>query len=114
SPWHPSRYLLLSLPFVIPDSSLFFSRLWQIALWLITSLAAGLALSRRFQLKLPALMVGTLWSALVLLQGPVYYHLLVSVIIILWGFDRRRFWKTLLVVTLSSIWAGISRVNWVP
>jgi hypothetical protein len=54
------------------------------------------------------------WSALFLLQGPVYYHLLVSVILVVWGFDARRFWKTLIFVLLGSAWAGISRVNWIP
>jgi hypothetical protein len=53
--------------------------------------------------------------------GPVYYHLLVPVVLILWGFhslpahsNRLRFAVSLLVVLLASAWAGISRINWFP
>jgi hypothetical protein len=51
---------------------------------------------------------------LFLFQGPVYYHLLVMVILILWGFSSKTFWKNLLLVIIASLWAGISRVNWLP
>jgi hypothetical protein len=54
------------------------------------------------------------WAFLFLLQGPVYYHLLVCAAIVLWGFDRNRFWRSLLVVLIASAWAGISRLNWFP
>jgi hypothetical protein len=51
--------------------------------------------------------------------GAVYYHLLLCVILILWGFHPRKPLKpglflSLGVVVVSSIWAGISRVNWFP
>jgi hypothetical protein len=36
------------------------------------------------------------------------------VILVLWGFDRRRFWRTLGFVLVASLWAGISRINWLP
>lgn len=55
-----------------------------------------------------------MWAFLFFFQGPVYYHLMVMVILILWGFDRGNFWKTMIFVLLASIWAGISRVNWFP
>ncbi len=56
----------------------------------------------------------TLFSFLFLLQGPVYYHLLIMVILVLWGVDTRRFWRSLAVVLVASAWAGISRINWFP
>ena len=114
SPWHPSRYLLQSVPFWLPNSTLLLSRAWQVILWLALPAATGLVLARRFRIARGQAVLGALWSVLFLLQGPVYYHLLVCVILVLWGYDSRRFWKTMIFVGLASLWAGISRVNWVP
>lgn len=115
SPWHPSRYLMMGLLFLIPDAPLWLHRAWQVFLWLGMSLATGYFILRRFQgLRWPALLAGSVWGALFLLQGPVYYHLLICVILVLAGFDRERFWKTMLFVGLASVWAGLSRVNWFP
>jgi hypothetical protein len=41
----------------------------------------------------------TLWAFLFIFQGPVYYHLTIILIIVLLGYDREHFWKTLLVVS---------------
>ena len=118
TPLHPSRYLLQAIPFLVPGLPLWFHRLWQVVLWLgITSIAAYLLYKRLTRPQgwtiIAALAYGA-WAFLFLIQGPVYYHLLVSVVIVLWGFDSRRFWKSLVVVVLASSWAGISRVNWFP
>jgi hypothetical protein len=51
---------------------------------------------------------------LFLFQGPVYYHLLLIPILLVWGFDRERPWKVLALVLIASAWAGISRENWFP
>ncbi len=111
---HPSRYLLQSLPFLLPNGTLLLSRLWQVILWIVLPVLTGLALARRFQLSKPQAFFGALWAGLFMLQGPVYYHLLLCVIPIFWAFDSRRFWKSLVIVALASIWAGLSRVNWIP
>lgn len=112
---HPSRYLLLGLPFLLGETPLWLHRLWQVLLWLGMSLAAGWALMRT--LRPPnrwVTLAGMVWAALFLLQGPVYYHLLVCVVLVLVGFDREHYGKTLFFVVLASLWAGISRVNWFP
>lgn len=111
---HPSRYLLQGIAYWLPGSSLLVNRLWQVILWLALPLATGAVFARRFSLRWPAALIATVWAALFLYQGPVYYHLLVCVIPVLWGLDRRRFWKTMVVVVFTSVWAGISRVNWFP
>jgi hypothetical protein len=117
-PWpflHPSRYLLLSLPYLFPGLGLAFHRFWQVALWLgMTGLTAYL-FTRRLKPTRPALalLLGA-WAFLFLFQGPVYYHLLVAVCIVLGGFDSQRFGRSLVVIGLASLWAGISRVNWFP
>lgn len=107
---HPSRYLMQAVPFLIPGLPLWFHRLWQVLLWISFTAGAGIVLVRR----LKAGWVFALWAFLFLFQGPVYYHLLVMVILVLWGVKSRRVWYSLVVVLVASAWAGISRVNWFP
>ncbi|BAJ62649.1 hypothetical protein [Anaerolinea thermophila] len=112
---HPSRYLLLSIPHLIGNLPLWAHRLWQALLWFGMPLLNAFLLARRLSLasrSIRWLFIG--WSALFLMQGPVYYHLLVASGIVLAGFDSRRFWRSFFVIVLASLWAGISRVNWFP
>jgi hypothetical protein len=116
---HPSRYLLQSLPFIFPHSSLLLHRLWQVILWVVTASLTSWLLVRRLALKgqkRPQVITLCLlfWVFLFLFQGPVYYHLLIMVILLLWGIDSTRFWRNLILVLLASLWAGISRINWLP
>jgi len=112
---HPTRYLMQAVPFLIPDSPLWLHRLWQVFLWLGTTFLTSYLLTRRLAIREPLKRwVFLAWSFLFLLIGPVYYHLQVTVIIVLLGYDRRNPWKTFAVVLLASIWAGISRINWFP
>ena len=112
---HPSRYLLQAIPFIIPGLPLWAHRLWQALLWIVlTGLSAWLLARRmRFPGKSITALVAA-WGFIYFLQGVVYYHLQVCVIIILLGFSSKYTWRTLLVVILASFWAGISRVNWFP
>lgn len=111
---HPSRYLLQAIPFLV-DAPLWGHRLWQVLLWIVTPLlASGLVLRRlRPQPALLAALIG-LGVYLLLNTVVVYYHLLVTAIIVAAGFDLRRPWRSLTVVLLAGVWAGISRVNWFP
>lgn len=115
SPWHASRYMLLAIPWVITDIPLWFHRLWQVFLWIGLTWTSGLLLAKRLKLKgWFRLVTFSAWAFLALFQGPVYYHLLVCVILILWGLDYEKPRQSFLVVVISSIWAGLSRVNWIP
>lgn len=112
---HPSRYLLQSLPFMLGELPLWAHRLWQALLWVgMTALAASV-LTKRLGVKdkwFAAAFSG--WIYLYLMQGAVFYHLLPAALLVLWGFDRKRFWRSLFLVALASAWAGISRINWAP
>jgi len=111
---HPSRYLLQAVPFLF-DAPLWAHRAWQALLWVGLTLTAAWAATRR--LHLPAFWPrwAFWWGAvLFLLQAPVYYHLLVMVILVLWGVDFDRPYRTWVVLLAASLWAGISRVNWFP
>lgn len=112
---HPSRYLMQSIPFLISGLPLWFHRLWQVLLWLVFTSWSALILACRLDITNQyKRWFFVAWAFLFLLIGPVYYHLQVVVIIVLWGFDKHKFWRSLFVVLLASIWAGISRVNWIP
>jgi len=114
---HPSRYLLQSIPFLIPSLPLWFHRFWQVFLWLGLTTLGGYALARRLRLSARIqIVLVTVWAVLFFFQGAVYYHLMVCVILVLLGFDSSRHgaWRNFLVVALASLWAGISRVNWIP
>ena len=117
-PWpvtHPSRYILQSIPFLLGDLPLWAHRLWQALLWVGMPFLAAAVLNRRLGIQTKWVgLVTAAWLYLYLMQGAVFYHLLPVVILVLWGFDSRRFWRSLLLVALASIWAGISRINWVP
>jgi hypothetical protein len=112
---HPSRYLMQAVPFLAPEMPLWAHRAWQVFLWVSTSLVTAALLARRLGLQQGLQRILFIaWAFLFLFQGPLYYHLLVMVILVLWGFDRQRFWQSLVVVLAASAWAGISRINWLP
>jgi hypothetical protein len=115
SPLHPSRYLMQSLAFLFTDSAIWFHRAWQVGLWLAASSLTGLLLARRIGLASRRMVLAFIaWVVVYLLMAPVYYHLLVPVILVLWGARPSRPGLTLGVVLLASAWCGISRVNWIP
>lgn len=111
---HPSRYLLLSIPFLIDNVQLWMLRFWQSFLWLGLTLLSSFYLVRRFNFGhwLTALL--TAWMFLYNLQGAVYYHLQVCVILIFAGVSMKHPTRSLIFIILASLWAGISRVNWFP
>lgn len=112
---HPSRYLMQAVPFLVSGLPIWVHRAWQVILWIAFPLAAGTLLARRLSLQDRfSRALFTAWAFLFLFQGPLYYHLLVMVVLVLWGFDRRRFWRSLFILLVASAWAGISRINWLP
>ena len=113
---HPSRYLLQSIPFLIPGLGITAHRFWQFLLWIGLTAGATIALAKRaFSPQEKAaqwLFAG--WAFLFLLRVGVYYHLEVMVILPLLFVTRKHPWRSLIAVILASLWAGISRVNWFP
>lgn len=115
SVWHGTRYLLQSIPFIVKGLPLWAHRLWQVLLWLGLTGASSWLLVRRLKLRewTMALILG-LWCFLYYFQGAVYYHLQVSVIVILLGVSPQHSWRSLIAALAASFWAGMSRLNWYP
>jgi hypothetical protein len=112
---HPSRYFLQSLPFIFGIKSIVIHRVWQVFLWISLVGLGSYCVVKRFNFhnKLLAKIFG-LWLFLFFFQGAVYYHLMVCVIIVMSGYKPKHPWRTLIFVIVASVWAGISRVNWIP
>ncbi|HET7009807.1 MAG TPA: hypothetical protein VFI11_03440 [Anaerolineales bacterium] len=111
---HPTRYLLQSIPFLAGSLPLWFHRLWQVVLWWAMPVVVAWLLVARLRLTGALRWVATGWMILFLFQGPVYYHLLVPVALVLFGLDVHRPWRTSIWIAAASAWAGISRLNWYP
>ncbi|MCX6056586.1 MAG: hypothetical protein NTW69_00305, partial [Chloroflexi bacterium] len=111
---HPTRYFLMSLPFLVDGLPLWFHRMWQSLLWIGLTAASSILLSRRLRLSgwMQFFIAG--WALLFFLQGAVYYHLQVCVILILAGVSTRHPWRSFIFILIASLWAGVSRVNWFP
>lgn len=111
---HPSRYLLLSVPFLADGVPLWFHRFWQACLWFGLTAGASLSLARFSRTRGWTFILVAAWAFLFFFQGAVYYHLHVMVILILAGVSVKNLWRSLVFILLASVWAGISRVNWFP
>jgi hypothetical protein len=111
---HPSRYLLLSIPFLVDGFPLWFHRFWQALLWFGLTFAASYLLAKRMKMNSGMTVLAATWVFLYFLQGAVYYHLQVCVILIVAGVNVKNQRRSLFFIILASLWAGISRVNWFP
>jgi hypothetical protein len=143
-PWpilHPSLHLLLTPPYWF-DAPLWVHRAWQVAIrFALVGLIAPALLSR-FWARKPAELqtdsatptgpgssttdflatrkkgwfygLALAWIFVYLFNLPLYLHLPLMVFPLLWLFragDDRRTW---LLLILTSVWAGLSRLNWYP
>jgi hypothetical protein len=121
---HPTRYFLQSFPFLFPGLGLAAHRFWQFLLWIGLTGISAFVLAQRIFLPvvghgkkqnssgLKILLAGFLF--LFFLRVGVYYHLEVMVFLPLLFISSHNPWRTLAVVAFTSLWAGISRVNWFP
>ena len=113
---HPTRYLLQSVPFLMPDLGLFAHRFWQFFLWIGLTAAAAVTIAKRAfpPREKYAQWLAAGWLFLFFLRVGVYYHLEVMVILPLLFVSAKHPLRSLVAVIVASIWAGLSRVNWFP
>jgi hypothetical protein len=111
---HPTLHLLLAPPYLV-NAPLWAHRLWQVLMRLILVGAVVPAVMRRLSIQEKAVRwLVALGMFLYLFMGPLYFHLAVPVIILLYGFLHQNDRRTWLAVFLASVWCGLSRVNWYP
>ncbi|MBW8009897.1 MAG: hypothetical protein FVQ83_01470 [Chloroflexi bacterium] len=110
-----SQHLLRTIPFFITGLPIWVHRLWEVMLWLGLTFLTSVLLAHRLRINSRIIRyIFIIWSFLFIFQGHVIYNLLVIVILIFWGFDRHRLWKSIIIIVIASIWAGLSRLNWMP
>jgi len=111
---HPTLHLLLAPPYLF-DAPLWVLRFWQVAIRYILVGAIVPVLLRRLSIQnFSTRWIVGLWMFLFLFMGPIYFHLSIPVILVLWGFSQQDDKRTWIAVILASIWCGWSRVNWYP
>jgi hypothetical protein len=122
-PWlDPGRAVLDGLALLLPGARIWMERFWIDLLFLLGALVTALGVVRKaFSFsslrsgKAPARLRQwplVLWGMFFLLQGPVYYHVLLGVIAIPWFFHPKKPFLVLALVVVGSIWEGLCRVNW--
>lgn len=116
-PWpilHPSLHLLLAPPYWF-DAPLWFHRAWQVGIrFLLVGLIAPAILSR-FKIENRALKIALFtWIFVYLFILPLYLHLPLMVFPLLWLFRADNDRRTWILLIATSIWAGLSRLNWYP
>ena len=111
---HPSLHFLLLPPYLL-EAPLWFHRFWQVAMrFLLVGLIAP-ALIYRLNIQSRGLRwLNGVWIFLCLFTLPLYLHLAVPVFIMLWGFSAKNDRRTWFWLSVASIWAGLSRLNWYP
>ncbi|MGA9532512.1 MAG: hypothetical protein WBR18_07330 [Anaerolineales bacterium] len=110
----PGRHGLWGLAYLIPAAPIWLVRLWNAVLWIAPALLLGWALARRKRGALsPGLAAAfALWVFTFISQGPIYAPLLLSAILIAWGYRRGRPGLTAIVVFAACLYAGLSRWTW--
>jgi hypothetical protein len=110
-----TRYLMQAVPFLIEDSPLWLHRVWQVVLRFTSTYLAGYVVARRYKVQGARwIALFSMWAGMYFFQGPVFYNLMVNVILVYWLVKPDRFWRGLVPVAGISVWAGLSRVNWIP
>jgi hypothetical protein len=116
-PWpilHPSLHLLLLPPYWV-EAPLWLHRLWQVFLRLaLLGLTAQTVIWRLSIKNRTCRRLLWVWMVLYLFQGPVYFHLAIPLILMLWGYSRGDDRRTWVFLILASLWSGLSRINWYP
>lgn len=119
-PWlDPGRAVLEGLVLLLPGTQIWMFRIWQAILFFISSTLSSILIIRRVYLRsgvlkknriLLLILVG--WGILYFLQGPVYFHVLLGILPVVWLFDSKKPFRTLFIIIIASGWEAICRVNW--
>ncbi|HRQ33153.1 MAG TPA: hypothetical protein PLM89_08635, partial [Anaerolineales bacterium] len=103
---HPALHALLAPPYLF-DAPLWAHRFWQTFLRLaLAGLIAPALLSRLSIQDRGVKIFAGMWMILFLLMGPIYLHLAIPVLILLWGFSPHSSTRAWVAVPLASLWAG--------
>jgi len=112
----PGRELLMGLPYLIPNISIFGVRLWVALTQMLTPLVLGAVLifgNKTLKNGWRDGLLFTGWAYLFLLQGPIQARLLISAIIMVFGVRSRNLLVAIILIIFAGYYASISRWSWV-
>ena len=111
---NPSLHLVLALPYLF-DAPLWMHRFWHVSARVLFLGVTSLILVNRIATRnVNGRLLVVIWVFLYLLVGPLYFHLTIPVILVLFGYSSHNDRRNWLVLFLASAWSGWSRVNWYP
>jgi hypothetical protein len=108
------RQLLWGLPFLIPNTPIWFHRAWNFFLATAPSLSLGYFLSRWGNLAGLKRWVYILWVFLFLAQGPIYTPLVISALAIILFVRPGKWLVASSAGFLAGYYASLSRFTWLP
>ena len=108
------RLLLWGAPYLIPGSSIWLLRLWNVVLGVIPPLALGFFIIRQYRLPKAIKWAFLLWVFLFLSQGPIYTPLVLSAWIVVLFVRPGKWLQSLIAVIAASYYASSSRFTWLP
>jgi len=108
-----TRHILEGIPFIFGSVSILVQRFWFVFLKLFTSLLFAYGIVRRYFPSKPWRRIFLLFSFIYVFQGVIYYNILLSAVIIIFGFYPDKKIRSLLIVILASFIGGMNRINWV-
>lgn len=111
----PGRHGLWGLPFLVfPNITIEGMRFWDGILWTFPYLLFGATVffRRDTQISKPWRWMLTLWSFVFISQGPIYAPLILSAVILVWGYDPKKPRQSILATFVAALYAGLSRWTW--
>ena len=115
SPYHETRYLMQSLPFLFSGIPIWVHRFWQFLLTIGFPIIFMFSLLKRVRIE-PGLKSALfiVWGFLWLLQIYIFYNLILCALLIVCFYSNDHWKRNILVICVASAWAGFSRPNWIP
>ncbi len=107
-----TRHLLEGIPFLFGTFSIEFHRGWLVLLNLLSVSLFACSVNKRFKIIKQWQLLIFLWSILYVFQGVIYYNILLSATIVLWGFDKEHKLRSFIIVLVASLFGGMNRINW--
>ncbi|HSN93854.1 MAG TPA: hypothetical protein VLR89_02190 [Anaerolineaceae bacterium] len=107
--------ILQLFPFFFWPENILLHRIWLVILWVgLTAWMAWLFTRRvKHNLKTSPLWL-SIFFFLFFFQGAVYFHLIPIIILTLIAYDPDKKLRNVIFMLIASVWAGISRINWLP
>jgi hypothetical protein len=109
------RQVLWAIPFLFPNSSIWFMRFWDGLTWILPEALLALAVV----VGLPGGWKSWVWKSIFILwvfvflaQGPIYAPLVVCAILVVLAVRIRSLPVSILLIVISAYYANISRWTW--